>query len=53
VLVLEPERIHLTNGQSWIDRRRQMDNMMERLVAQGLRPRFPVRRRLSVVTLWF
>lgn len=37
VIAIEPRRIHLANGQPWTDRRRQMDSMMQRLIAQGLR----------------
>jgi paraquat-inducible protein B len=37
VIVIEPQRIELTNGQRWTDRRRQVDSMMQQLVAQGLR----------------
>lgn len=37
-LVLEPSRIHLATGATWSDRpRRQMDAMLERLIAAGLR----------------
>jgi len=37
-LVLEPSRIHLAAGASWSDHtRRQMDTMLERLIAEGLR----------------
>ncbi|MGH7915502.1 MAG: intermembrane transport protein PqiB [Candidatus Binataceae bacterium] len=36
-IVIEPSRIQLANGEKWSNRRRQMDSMMQRLVAQGLR----------------
>ncbi|MBV8360398.1 MAG: hypothetical protein JO189_21070 [Deltaproteobacteria bacterium] len=35
--MIEPKRIELANGQRWTDQRRQMDSMIQRLVAQGLR----------------
>ena len=37
VIVIEPSRIQLPIGEKWSDRRRQMDSMMRRLAAQGLR----------------
>src|SRR6185312_2354406 len=37
VIAIEPSRIKLSNADRWNDRRRQMDSMMQRLIAQGLR----------------
>jgi paraquat-inducible protein B len=37
IIDIAPQRIQLADGQRWTDPRRQMDSMMEHLVAQGLR----------------
>jgi paraquat-inducible protein B len=37
LIAIEPQRIHLANGQTWTGGRRQADTMMHRLIAQGLR----------------
>ncbi len=37
IIDIDPQRIQLGNGQSWSGDRRQVDDMMQRLVAHGLR----------------